>query len=308
MFALAHLSDPHLAAWSAGGPAALMNKRITGFLSWVWNRRKIHLPRVLGLLLADLKSQHPDHVALTGDIINISALDEYIRARAWLASWADPRLVSVIPGNHDAYVPVPWGRGLGLWAPYMTSWRSDTDAPGTPQGEVLFPYTRILGEVAIIGVSSAIPTLPFVAAGRVGQDQMQRLRMTLSSLRGTGLFRIVLIHHPPFPMPLWHRRKALLDADAFGATLSECGAELVLHGHTHMAAMGRIGEAPVIGVPSASARPAGHKDAAAYNIYRIGRDGPHWRVTTEVRGLVPDGTGFESKGHFSFDVGSPVHA
>jgi 3',5'-cyclic AMP phosphodiesterase CpdA len=216
--------------------------------------------------------------------------------------------VSVIPGNHDAYIPVPWEKGVGLWAPFMTSWRSIDEAPGTASAEVEFPYVRVLGHIAIVGMSSALPMPFFVAAGRIGSAQMQRLRMTLTSLRRQGLFRVVLVHHPPFAMPFLRRRKALLDAEGLVATLGECGAELVLHGHTHVAGLGRIGDVPVIGVPSASARTGNHKDAAAYNIYRIVREGPRWRITTEVRGLSRDGNNFEPKGRYTLDIRSPVHA
>jgi hypothetical protein len=166
MFALAHLSDPHLAGWSPGGLRALLNKRATGLLSWLINRRKIHLARVLDLLIADLKAQRPDHVALTGDIVNISADDEFVKAASWLHSWARPASVSVIPGNHDAYIPVPWEKGVGLWAPFMTSWRSIDEAPGTASAEVEFPYVRVLGDIAIVGMSSALP-MPFRRRGRI---------------------------------------------------------------------------------------------------------------------------------------------
>ncbi|NJM91710.1 MAG: hypothetical protein HC861_02775, partial [Rhodospirillaceae bacterium] len=47
-------------------------------------------------------------------------------------------------------------------------------------------------------------------------------------------------------------RKALTDAQAFAEVVRAAGAELVLHGHMHMASLGHIGDTPVIGVPSAS--------------------------------------------------------
>src|SRR5688572_31702300 len=72
MFALAHLSDPHLAGWSVDRPAALANKRITGWLSWRLNRHKIHLARVLDLMQADMAGQRSDNVALTADLVIIS--------------------------------------------------------------------------------------------------------------------------------------------------------------------------------------------------------------------------------------------
>ncbi len=84
MFALAHLSDPHLAGWSVDRPAALANKRITGWLSWRLNRHKIHLARVLDLMQADMAEQPIDHVAVTGDLVNISLPQEFEGAARWL--------------------------------------------------------------------------------------------------------------------------------------------------------------------------------------------------------------------------------
>src|SRR5213592_2666253 len=56
-FALAHLSDPHLADWSVARPWALANKRLSGWLSWRFNRSRIHLAHVLDLMAADIADQ-----------------------------------------------------------------------------------------------------------------------------------------------------------------------------------------------------------------------------------------------------------
>jgi 3',5'-cyclic AMP phosphodiesterase CpdA len=106
MFALAHLSDPHLAGWSVDRPGALANKRITGWLSWRLNRHKIHLARVLDLMQADMAEQPIDHVAVTGDLVNISLPQEFEGAARWLRTLGPADKVTVIPGNHDAYVAV----------------------------------------------------------------------------------------------------------------------------------------------------------------------------------------------------------
>src|SRR5262245_35621946 len=113
MFALAHLSDPHLAGWSVESPTALANKRITGRLSWRVNRRRIHLARVLDLMMADMAEQPIDHIAVTGDLVNISLPQEFERAARWLRTIGPASKVTVIPGNHDAYVRVKGDEGLG---------------------------------------------------------------------------------------------------------------------------------------------------------------------------------------------------
>jgi hypothetical protein len=74
--------------------------------------------------------------------------------------------------------------------------------------------------------------------------------------------------------------------------LAEAGAELVMHGHDHRAAMGQIeipggGSIPVVGVPSASAGPDDDRGAGAYALYRISGHPGAWRCEMERRGFAP---------------------
>lgn len=306
MFALAHLSDPHLAGWSVETSSSLLNKRLTGWLSWRVNRRKIHLARVLEMLVADLGGRAADHIAVTGDLVNISLPEEFARAADWLRRLGAGESVTVIPGNHDAYVDLPWSEGVGRWSDYMTNraWDPDGAAPsGTLDG---FPFVRRYGAIALVGVSTAVPMPAFIAAGRLGAPQIEALQRTLVTLRAEGAFRVILIHHPPFPGGAY-KRKSLLDAEAFQAVVRDVGAELVLHGHTHVAGLGRIGEIPVIGVPSASAVKAGHKDAAAYNVYRIGDHDRGWKVAVEIRALASDESRFVPAGGYVLTIPRRQH-
>lgn len=301
MFTLAHLSDPHLAGWSVDGLGSLLNKRLTGWLSWRANRRNIHLSRVLDMMIADIAARDADHVTVTGDLVNISLPQEFARAADWLRRLGTGDDVTVVPGNHDAYVDLPWADGAGRWAAHMTNlgWAPDGAAPSGVQSG--FPFVRRLGSVALVGVSTALPMPPFIAAGALGAAQVDALGSVLTQLRGEDVFRIVLIHHPPFPGGAY-KRKSLLDADAFQQIVRSAGAELVLHGHTHVAGLGHIGATPVIGVPSASAVKAGHKDAAAYNLYRIGESGSDWKVTVEIRGLALDQARIAATGSYALTI------
>lgn len=299
MFALAHLSDPHLAGWSVDRPLALANKRITGWLSWRLNRHRIHLPWVLDLMLADMAEQPIDHVAVTGDLVNISLPQEFEGAARWLRNLGPADKVTVIPGNHDAYVSVRGDEGIGHWRDYMTdlAWER---ADGAPPADS-FPFVRRIGPLALIGLSSALPTPPFFASGTLGPAQLRALRDMLAQLGAEGAFRVVLIHHPPL-YGEDHRRKALTDAKEFDEVVRAAGAELILHGHMHMATLGRIGEIPVIGVPSASALRWHHKDAAAYNLYRIGRANGGWTLAVEIRGLTNTEDRFAATGGFELTI------
>ncbi len=301
MFVLAHLSDPHLAGWSVDEIGSLFNKRLTGWLSWRKNRQHIHLTRVLDLIVEDLATRNADHIAVTGDLVNISLPQEFARAGQWLRRLGDGDRVTVIPGNHDAYVDVPWSEGAGRWAEFMANrgWQPEGVAPADNQAG--FPFVRRFGRVALVGLSTALPMPPFIAAGELGAPQIEAMRRTLAELGAAGAFRVVLIHHPPFPGG-GYKRKSLLDSAAFQEAIRAAGAELILHGHMHMASLGRIGQIPVVGVPSASAVKKGHKDAAAYNLYRIAENGPDWKVSVEIRGLTAEQTRIAATGSYALTI------
>ena len=59
---------------------------------------------MLAKIVADMKAQAPDHIAVTGDIANIALPAEFTRGRDWLESLGDATDVTFVPGNHDVYV------------------------------------------------------------------------------------------------------------------------------------------------------------------------------------------------------------
>ncbi len=100
-FLLAHLSDSHIGPLPKPRLRDLAGKRLAGFVNWR-RRSHIHSMGVLGAIVADIARHTPDHIAMTGDILNIGLPDEFPQARQWLESLGDPRHVSIVPGNHDA--------------------------------------------------------------------------------------------------------------------------------------------------------------------------------------------------------------
>ncbi len=281
MLVLAHISDLHLA--SPPRLAELIGKRGLGFINWHRGRKNIHRVEVLDAVTRDLKACTADHIAVTGDLVNLSLPAEYKRARAWLEALGPPSAVTVIPGNHDIYLPQARHGPAEFWGECM---RGDDGAePG------VFPFLRRRGSVALIALSSALPTAPFLATGRLGAAQLSRFAAALD--RTKGLFRVVLIHHPPVsPVSRYLRR--LTDAAEFRRVLAEQGAELVLHGHDHRRSLiwldGPRHPIPAIGVPSASARaPHGSEDAAGYNLYRIDSEAGAWRCEMLARERSADG-------------------
>lgn len=287
-FVLAHLSDLHLAPLPRPMFRDLASKRVLGYLNWRRGRDEVHRADVLYTLLEDLQTVAPDHIAVTGDLTNIALDAEFAAARAFLERLGPPEAVTVVPGNHDAYVKGALERALAAWAPYVTSDGADTVRPPLE----LFPTLRRRGPVAIVGLSTAIATGPFMATGRVGGRQLIKLADDLVGLSRDGVFRVVLLHHPLLTTKR-HWAKRLLNAGAVRTVLTAAGAELVLHGHLHTPSLAMIpgprGEIPIVGVPSASADPVRAHHPASYAVYRIDEDGPQWRIEIERRGFVTPG-------------------
>jgi 3',5'-cyclic AMP phosphodiesterase CpdA len=290
-FVLAHLSDPHLGPLPRPRLVELIGKRATGYVHWKRRRHALHHSVVLERIVADLKAQEPDHIAVTGDLVNIALPGEFAPARAWLETLGTWKDVTLVPGNHDAYVRRTARHPQLHWGDYM---RGDDRA-----NTVTFPFVRRRGSLALIGLSSALPTLPFMATGRLGLEQIERFGDVLESLAREKLFRVVLIHHPPVSKRS-ERFKRLTDGESLRAMLLRYGAELIVHGHDHVHSIvtlkGPRGEIPVVGVPSASQRPDGRHTAAGYNLYRIDGRAGAWRCEMAMKGIAPDGGGIVELG------------
>jgi 3',5'-cyclic AMP phosphodiesterase CpdA len=282
MFVLAHLTDVHLALQPR--LYQLAGKRGLGRINWHRGRKYIHRRETLDAVTRDLKTIATDHIAVTGDLTNLSLPIEYAAARAWLETLGPPHDVTAIPGNHDAYVPAALGGPEKAWGDYM---RGDDGAPsGT------FPFVRHRDGIALIALSSALPTGPFMATGLLGEPQLARFAQALEQTRGS--FRVVLIHHPPETPPR-RRLRRLIDAAEFRRVLAAHGADLVLHGHDHRRAItwldGPEQKIPAVGAPSASAQTAHHhENAGGYNVFQIAANGNTWRCQMVARERDADGS------------------
>jgi 3',5'-cyclic AMP phosphodiesterase CpdA len=288
-FRLAHISDLQLPPpplpfrW---GDA--VSKRALSRFAW---RRKRHRHRrdVLDAIAADIAAHAPDHVAITGDVINFSTPEEFGAARAWLEALGDPATVTVSPGNHDALSSRGAPRNFAPWRP----WLGDHDGD--------FPHLRIRGPVALVNLSSATPTALHLAQGRLGPAQIEAARRMLAETGARGLCRIVLIHHP-VASGVVAGRKELVDAEALRAVLAEVGAELVLHGHAHEALLttvpGPAAAIPVLAVPAASTPAGGRGEPARWNEIEITRDGAGFRTRVTARG-VTSGLTIDDLGSFA---------
>ncbi len=279
---LAHLSDAHIGPMPRPRRRELFGKRLTGYVNWTRGRHLIHDMEVLAGLVADLEARRPDHVAMTGDILNIGLKAEYPLARAWLETLGDPREVSFVPGNHDAYMRATMPELSATFAPWITG----------DSGAASYPYLRVRGNVALVGLSSAVPTPPFIASGRLGRRQCEACAGLLSKCAREGLVRVVMIHHPPYRGGA-RLGRMLSDADLFEAMIRQAGAELVIHGHNHCLSVvhleGPTRKVPVVGVASASALRGAAERRAGYNLFEIDGTTKEPRITARMRGLLPGG-------------------
>lgn len=286
-FSLAHLSDLHLTSLVNVNISQLLNKRLLGYLSWRHKRRIVHRHDIIEALIADLRTTEPHHIAVTGDLTHIGLPMEYSEVEQWLPSLGTPAQVTVIPGNHEAYSGRSWFNSLVRWAPYLESDASHKQ-PGTAG---FFPSLRIRGRVALIGLCTARPSLPFLATGSLGKEQLSCLEGLLQKTGAEGLVRVVLIHHPPVP-GIVNWRKRLTDSKMFADVIKKHGAEFILHGHAHSPAFSELpgpgGNIPVIGAPSGSELSPWTSNYAKYNIYRINRSETGWELTMTVRGYSED--------------------
>ena len=269
----------------------MFTKRLLSRIAWR-KKRKVHRPEVLAALIADLKSVGPDHVVISGDLTNFASPEEINAARTWLEGLGSASDHTVSPGNHDALAGQGGHERFDVWSP----WLGDAD-------EACFPQVRVRGPVAIFNLCSAVPTAPHLATGRLGEDQLRRLDAALADPAFADLFRLVVLHHPPHAGAV-SKRKRLEDQAALRALLARHGADLILHGHAHEALVSSVpgpnGTAiPVLGVPSASAKPSRHAPARWHQIeIEPQREGGH-AVRIIARGLSEKGGEIAELGRFT---------
>jgi len=258
---IAHVSDLHLPFEPALTPAQRLSKRQLS--AWSWRRRRnVHRAEILEALAGELRAPGIDHIVVTGDVTNFSLPEEFAQAAAWLEALAPAGRISVVPGNHDALVPLAHGEGLGRWAAWT-------------RAEQGWPFVHRREGLALIGLNSALPTAPLLARGRLGAAQLERLERVLAEEGRAGRIRVVLLHHPVAEGAVnW--RRALADRAALRAVLARAGAELVLHGHAHSARLDALpgppaarGMIPCVCVPSSSALPNRRDEAARWHRVRF---------------------------------------
>jgi 3',5'-cyclic AMP phosphodiesterase CpdA len=282
---IAHVSDLHVLA-PAGVELrrVLFNKRVTGYANLLLTRGRVYRRDYL-LAVLRAASKDTDHVVVTGDITNLSLEGEYEEARALLDEMSRSAEVTVVPGNHDIYLPAIHHRVAHHFSLFFSSDLPEL-AIDVPAGR--FPSVKLRGPIAIIGLSSAVPRPPFVSAGYLGHGQLESLGRVLAHPEVARRTPVVLIHHDPIDAPLRieQLRSGLVDARALREALQSLARGLVLFGHLHIRRHDRLrttaGALDVVCATGASLDHPSDRVRAGFNRYEIDDAGRILSIETYV--------------------------
>jgi 3',5'-cyclic AMP phosphodiesterase CpdA len=181
----------------------------------------LHFGRVDAAILAPLTKfiaeVKPDLVAVSGDLTQRARTAEYIAAKEFLAAIPFPQIV--VPGNHDVplhNVFARFIRRLDRYQRYIT-----------PDLQPVFADA----EIVAVGVNTA---RAFTwKDGRINAPQLAQLRETMMAAP-SGATKIVVTHHP-FDLPAGASGRVVGRSRLAIRTLAECGVDLLLAGHFHIA-------------------------------------------------------------------------
>ncbi len=171
-----------------------------------------HRPDLAESLLADIASQGPDLIVVSGDLTQRARRRQFEQARAFIDRL--PGAVLTVVGNHDLpliNLPLRFLSGTRRYQRYITR---DLD-----------PIVVLPGLVAV-----GLDTMPAWRwkAGHVSPRQAVIIR----DAHGTapqGAWRLVVTHHPVLPAHL----SGLVGRDLLVSACAEADVCILLSGHTH---------------------------------------------------------------------------
>jgi 3',5'-cyclic AMP phosphodiesterase CpdA len=277
---IAHFSDLHLLSLEGVPMRRFLNKRLTGWANLRMKRGAIHRTAYVRAIAREIARVQVDHVVVTGDLSNLALETEFALAYEVLKRdlGIDPARITVVPGNHDVYT-----RGAlasRRFERFFADWLvSDLPELTTRDAGACFPVVKLRGSAAIVGLSSAVPRLPFVSAGVLGRAQLDALARVLDHPEVKRRTLVLALHHA-----LVHEGSriethmaGLRDAAALQAMLEPLSRGLVVHGHLHRriqrllpTATGRLHQ---VGATSASLHHDAPDRMAGFNLYEIDERG-----------------------------------
>jgi 3',5'-cyclic AMP phosphodiesterase CpdA len=204
----------------------------------------------------------PDLIVVTGDLTHRGRRVQHERAAAFLRGLGQPLLV--IPGNHDIAYTFP-ARFTRPFAEFERQW------------ETVEPVHSSDG-LYVVGLNSVRPWRH--QSGGIRGTQIVRAAELLARAP-EGALKIVALHHHLIGAPWRSRKKPVSRRSEVLAGLVDAGAELILAGHIHQAAIAERHEfevsvgaeravtvaiAPGLGQP----RPQRRGEARGLHVYEAG--------------------------------------
>jgi 3',5'-cyclic AMP phosphodiesterase CpdA len=285
---IAHLSDLHLLDLTDVGPLRFMNKRLSGYFNLRVRRKHVHHADYVRAMGNRLDHLQIDHVIITGDITNLALESEFAYARNVIEHDLKlaPERVTIVPGNHDAYTRGAYksGRFATYFSDYLRGALPEL-AAHLPMGP--FPVVKFCGPLAIVGLSTAVPHLPFIAAGELGSAQLRQLEQIVRHPEVRKRSMIVALHHPVEAPPSFAKAwlEGLRDRDALLSALAAQPNALIVHGHLHRRLTRSLeGRFTHHGATSASLHHQDEARHAAFNVYTFSQKGKFLSEWSEVLG------------------------
>jgi 3',5'-cyclic AMP phosphodiesterase CpdA len=273
---IAHFSDLHVLALEGVPTHRFFNKRFTGWVNLRVKRAHKHRPGHVRAVAREITRARVDHGVITGDLTNLALEQDFLAVRSLLEEdlGLKPDQISAVPGNHDLYT-----RGA-LRDQRFTKYFHDYVASDLPElcADIplgRFPFVKLRGPTAIIGLSSAVPRPPLMASGELGKPQLAALKRILAHSEVQKRTPVILLHHPIHnpPSSMKTFAEGLWDAKGLIKELSGLHRGLVLHGHLHVRrqrALGTTaGELLSVGATSASLQHDDEHKMAGFNLYEF---------------------------------------
>jgi 3',5'-cyclic AMP phosphodiesterase CpdA len=214
-------------------------------------------PAVERAVAALIETTRPELVIATGDLTHRGLRGQHERAATFLRSFGLP--LHVIPGNHDIPYTFP-ARFTQTFAEFERLW-------GTTE-----PVHRSPG-VLVVGLNSVRAWRH--QSGGIRERQLDGAAAELATA-APGDVRIVTLHHHLVGAPWRSRKKPVARRNHVLARLVDAGAELILAGHIHQAAVSERREFEI-------ASPAGERGVTVSIAPGLGQPRPDRRG--EARGL-----------------------
>jgi 3',5'-cyclic AMP phosphodiesterase CpdA len=175
-------------------------------------------PAVVEGLVRDLSERAPTVLVASGDFTQRARGRQYAAAAAFLKRLPSPQIV--VPGNHD--IPMfdivrRFFFPLQRYRKYITA-----DLRPAYQDE----------ELMVLGINTARSFTH--KSGWISQEQLLDVKLRVCPLP-SSVFKVVVTHHPFVPPPRDPRADVIRRGAQYVDELEECGVDLLLAGHLHLA-------------------------------------------------------------------------